>query len=174
MTERGLTPSQTVGPFLAIGLDWPDGPEVVAEGTAGAILVEGTVFDGAGTVVPDALVEIWQAGPDGRFGTPGFGGFGRCATDPDGRFWFRTLRPGAPGDGQAPHIDVTVFARGLMHHLVTRLYLPGEAEANAADPVLTSLPEDARRALVAEPGEPGRLRFDIHLQGPDETPFFAV
>jgi protocatechuate 3,4-dioxygenase alpha subunit len=180
----GTTPSQTVGPFLSIALPWADGPELVAEGTPGAIVISGTVFDGAGEPVPDALIEIWQADPDGRFPHPddprgavsydGFRPFGRCPTDRDGRFWFRTRKPGAVDGEQAPHIDVTVFARGLLRHLVTRLYFPDEAEANAADPALLAL-EGADRKLLTAVAEGGdRLRFDIRLQGEDETPFFAV
>jgi protocatechuate 3,4-dioxygenase alpha subunit len=138
--------------------------------------------DGAGAPVPDGLVETWQADPDGRFPHPddprgaatypGFRNFARATTDDDGRFWFRTLRPG-PVDGQAPHIDVIVFARGLLKHLVTRIYFPNEP-ANADDPALRSLPESERDLLVAVPDGPDRLRFDIRLQGERETPFFEV
>ena len=150
----GITPSQTVGPFLAIGLPWPDGPFVVPEGSAGAITITGRVTDGAGEPVPDALVETWQADPDGRFShpddprgaprepAPGFRGFGRCATSADGSYRIVTLKPGAlpsPGGGtEAPHLDVSVLARGLLDRVVTRIYFPDEAEANAADPVLAS------------------------------------
>jgi protocatechuate 3,4-dioxygenase alpha subunit len=191
----GLTPSQTVGPFLAIGLAWPDGPQVVAAGTAGAIVITGRVLNGAGEPVPDALVETWQAAPDGTFAHPddprtagkpeavGFRGFGRCATDEAGCWEVVTLRPGqvpAPGGGlQAPHLDVSVFARGLLDRVVTRIYFPDEA-ANDADPVLASVSDPARRAtLIARHGdEPGQFRFDIRLQGGGtgrlETVFFDV
>lgn len=171
----GSTPSQTVGPFLAIGLDWPDGPEVVAEGTRGAVILTGRVTDGAGEVVPDGMVEIWHAGTDGALPPSGggFRGFGRSMTDADGTYWFRTVLPGATDDGQAPHVDVMVFARGLLKHLVTRIYLPDEQVANAADPVLQSLDSDERRALTAS-WDDGRLVFDIRLQGDGETPFFEV
>src|SRR6266480_4302205 len=151
-----LTPSQTVGPFLAIGLPWPDGPFVVPEGTAGAITLTGRVFDGAGDLVTDALVETWQAGPDGRFAHPddprgaagpGFRGFGRCPTGPDGSYRIVTLKPGplpSPDGGtEAPHLDVSVFARGLLDRVVTRVYFPDERQANEADPVLASIGDPA-------------------------------
>jgi protocatechuate 3,4-dioxygenase, alpha subunit len=180
----GLTPSQTVGPFLAIGLPWPDGPDVVAAGTPGAIVISGLVLDGARERVPDALVETWQAAPDGSFGRDaGFRGFGRSATDARGRWHVVTLRPGrvtAPGGGlQAPHLDVSVFARGLLDRVVTRIYLPDEEAANAEDPVLASITEAGRRAtLIARPGDAhGQFRFDVQLQGTKgaaETLFFDV
>jgi protocatechuate 3,4-dioxygenase, alpha subunit len=183
-----LTPSQTAGPFLAIGLPWADGPSVVPEGTPGAIAIEGTVRDGAGAPVPDALIETWQAAPDGSFpgdpGAPrpsGFRGFGRCLTDSKGQFRVITLRPGViPGpDGgiQAPHVDVSVFARGLLDRLVTRIYLSDEPAANQTDPVLRSIADPDRRGTliaVARDGRPGEFRFDIRLQGERETVFFDV
>jgi protocatechuate 3,4-dioxygenase, alpha subunit len=170
------TPSQTVGPFFAIELPYAEGPYVVADGTDGAIWLRGRVLDGAGDPIPDALVESWQAGPDGRF-DGAFRGFGRSGTDVEGAWAILTLKPGrvpAPeGGDQAPHVALTIFARGLLHELVTRLYFEDEPEANAADPVLSSLPEDARATLIAA-REDGGYRLDIHLQGPDETVFFAV
>jgi protocatechuate 3,4-dioxygenase alpha subunit len=181
----GSTPSQTVGPFLSIGLPWPDGPDVVPDGTPGAVWLHGVVTDGAGTPLPDALIETWQADPDGRFDhpddprgrVPGFRGFGRCPTDDDGRYAIRTLKPGrvpGPDDtAQAPHVDVSVFARGLLHRVVTRIYFADEAAANATDPVLASVPEPRRATLVATRDARG-YRFDIRLQGDDETVFFAV
>lgn len=182
MTELGTTPSQTVGPFLSIGLSWPDGPDV-ADPQHSGIRIAGRLFDGAGEPVPDGMVEIWQADPNGRFPhpddprgaitCPGFRAFGRCATDEHGRFWFRTLKPGRVDDEQAPHVNVTVFARGLLKHLVTRLYFPDEATANDSDPVLANLGADERAQLVAIDCH-GTLRFDIHLQGEAETPFFAL
>ncbi len=151
-----LTPSQTIGPFLAIGLPWPDGPFVVPEGTPGAITISGLVLDGAGEPVPDALIETWQAAPDGSFAHPddprgpgaawrpgaragsGFRGFGRCPTDGDGRYRIITLRPGAlprpGGRTEAPHIDVSVFARGLLDRVVTRIYFPDEAARQRGRP----------------------------------------
>jgi protocatechuate 3,4-dioxygenase alpha subunit len=177
LRRAGATPSQTVGPFFAIELPYAEGPYVVADGTDGAIWLRGRVFDGAGEPIPDALVESWQAGPDGRF-DGAFRGFGRSATDEDGVWAILTLKPGrvpAPDGGdQAPHVDLTVFARGLLHQLVTRLYFDDEDDANAADPVLSSLPDDGARATLVAAREDGGYRLDIHLQGPDETVFFAV
>ena len=191
MTSQ-LTPSQTIGPFLAIGLPWPDGPFVVPEGAPGAITIAGQVLDGAGEVVPDALIETWQADPDGRFAHPddprgasaapdAFRGFGRCATDEAGRYRIVTLRPGplpCPDGGfEAPHLDVSVFARGLLDRVVTRIYFADEA-TNEADPVLSGITDSQRRATLiatAEPGGPaGAFRFDIRLQGGRETVFFDV
>jgi protocatechuate 3,4-dioxygenase alpha subunit len=171
------TPSQTVGPFFAIELPYAEGPYVVADGTDGAIWLRGRVIDGAGDPIPDALVETWQADPDGRFDSD-FRGFGRSGTDEEGAWAILTLKPGqVPGhDGgvQAPHIDLTIFARGLLHQLVTRLYFADEEEANGADPVLSSLPDDQARATLMAAREDGGYRLDIHLQGPHETVFFAV
>src|SRR5262249_28136434 len=140
--QHGLqqTPSQTVGPFLALGLPWPDGPFVVPEGSAGAVTIAGRGLDGAGDPVPDALVETWQAARDGTFAHPddprgagpawshGFRGFGRSATDLAGRYQIITVKPGPvplpDGRAQAPHLDVSVFARGLLERVVTRIYFP--------------------------------------------------
>jgi protocatechuate 3,4-dioxygenase alpha subunit len=173
----GITPSQTVGPLFAIGLPWPDGPFVVEEGTPGAIWIRGLVTDGQGDPVPDAMIETWQAGPDGRFDHAAFRGFGRCPTDEDGRFGILTLKPGpVPGpDGttQAPHVDLSLFARGLLNRVVTRVYFADEAEANASDPVLGAVDPDARGTLLARPSDDGYV-FDVRLQGADETVFFAV
>jgi protocatechuate 3,4-dioxygenase alpha subunit len=191
MSERlELTPSQTVGPFLHIALPWPDGPDVVPPGTPGTLRIVGRVVDGAGEPVPDGLIETWQADPDGRFAhaddprgaaepsVQGFRGFGRCETDGDGCYEIRTLKPGplpTPDGGvEAPHLDVSVFARGLLDRVVTRLYFPDEAEANEADPVLAAVPAKRRGTLVASAVEPGVLRFDIVLQGADETVFFDL
>ena len=165
------TPPQTVGPFFAIGLPWDDGPDVVPRGAPGAIALHGTVFDGEGAPVPDALVESWQADPTGQFGGD-FRGFGRSGTDAEGRWAILTLKPG-PIPPQAPHVDLAVFARGLLHRVVTRLYFADEEEANAADPVLAGLDEQARATLVARPVDGGH-ELDIHLQGPHETTFFAL
>ena len=184
----GTTPSATVGPYLAIGLTWADGPYAVDEGTPGAIWLRGRVFDGNGDLVPDAMIETWQADPDGFFDhpdapagerRPGFRGLGRSHTvEPAGEYAVLTLKPGRVPDGagglQAPHVDVSVFARGLLDRVVTRIYFADETEANATDPVLASLPDDASRAtLVARPAGDGYV-LDIHLQGDDETVFFAV
>jgi protocatechuate 3,4-dioxygenase alpha subunit len=178
-----ITPSQTVGPFLSLGLTWTDGHLVVPEGTPGAIRISGVLLDGVGAPVPDGVIETWQADPDGRFDHPddprgasgsGFAGFGRCPTDDEGRYRIVTVKPGALGDGQAPHIDVTVLARGLLQHVVTRIYFPDEGEANAADPLLSSLPPERAATLVAAPVDEGELRFDIRLQGAGETVFLQV
>ena len=171
------TPSQTVGPFFAIELPYGDGRYVVPEGTAGAVWLRGRVLDGDGAPVPDALVESWQADPGGRFGGD-FRGFGRAGTDDEGRWAILTLKPGpVPGGSdetpQAPHVDLAIFARGLLHQVVTRLYFGDEAQANDADPVLAGLDEQARGTLVARRGADG-YELDIHLQGPHETTFFAV
>jgi len=174
------TPSQTVGPYLAIGLPWEDGPTVVPEGTPGAVLITGCVYDGAKDPIPDAMIETWQADPDGRFDhpddprgrVPGFRGFGRCPTGPDGRYRILTLLPG-PVQGQAPHIDVSVFARGLLDRVVTRIYFPENVDANAADEVLNSVPAERRHTLIAGKTDEG-YRFDVHLQGEGETVFFDV
>ncbi|MEU4221933.1 protocatechuate 3,4-dioxygenase subunit alpha [Actinoplanes sp. NPDC026623] len=166
------TPAQTVGPYLSIGLTWDEGPLVVPADAPGAVWLRGEIRDGHGEVVKDALVETWQAGPGGEFHPAGFRGFGRCPTDDDGRYAIRTLKPGTI-EAQAPHIEVTVFARGLLHRLMTRVYFADEPAANEADPVLAAVPAGRRATLVAEKSEDG-YRFDITLQGPDETVFFAV
>ena len=182
------TPSQTVGPYYAIGLPWPAGPHAVPEGTPGAIRIRGSVYDGAGAPVPDHLIETWQADPDGRFADlhghggpstlPGFRGFARCGHEGgDGTYEILTVKPGrVPGPGgapQAPHIDVSLLARGLLHRCVTRIYFADEPAANAQDPLLARIPEERRATLLAQPTDDG-YRFDIHLQGPEETVFFAV
>ncbi|WP_019926830.1 protocatechuate 3,4-dioxygenase subunit alpha [Nocardia sp. BMG111209] len=185
MTEQlPTTPSQTVGPYLHIGLDWDRyGRFVVPEGTAGSFRIHGEVFDGAGQRIPDALIETWQADPDGRFDhpddprgrVPGFRGFGRSDTRL-GEYSLHTVHPGVvpgPRGAQAPHLDVSVFARGMLHRVVTRLYFPENEAANAADPVLSSVPVHRRSTLIAT-AEPGGYRFDVHLQGDGETVFFDV
>lgn len=191
-TPPATTPSQTVGPFFGLpgGILWSDGPEVVPQGTPDAIIVHGRLLDGAGEPVPDGLIEIWQADPAGRFDHPddprgagdgtapaGFRGFGRCPTDAEGRFWFRTVAPGPlptpDGLTEAPHLDVTVLARGMLNRVVTRLYFPGEESANATDPVLSTVDDERRHTLIASVSDEG-FRFDIRLQGDDETVFFSV
>lgn len=180
------TPSQTVGPFFRIGLLWDDGPDVVPDGTPNAIWLRGRLLDGAGDPIPDGLVETWQSDQDGRFahdddprGPSGsdFRAFGRGVTDEDGYWGVRTVKPGrvpsVDGALQAPHVLLSVFARGLMNRVVTRLYFGDEPEANGEDPVLGALPDEGRATLVAEPSEDG-YRLDIHLQGPSETVFFAL
>jgi protocatechuate 3,4-dioxygenase alpha subunit len=184
------TPSQTIGPFFHDALIDEDRSELVPPDRPEALRIEGVVCDGAGEPVSDAMVEIWQANRAGRYDDPiddredlpldpeTFSGFGRSGTDDGGRFSFVTVKPGpVPGpDGspQAPHVMVSVFARGLLKRLVTRIYFPDEQEANAADPVLSSIEEpEFRRTLVAH-DEGGVLRFDIHLQGENQTAFFEL
>jgi protocatechuate 3,4-dioxygenase alpha subunit len=168
------TPSQTIGPFFAVMLQWPDGAYVVPEGTPDAFWLRGQVFDGAGDPVPDAVVEVWQADADGRYSTDGFRGFGRSSSDPEGRYAIWTVKPGSARPGSAPYLAMSVFARGLIDRVVTRVYFPDEPDANAADPVLSGITdEEARATLVARHADDG-LRFDIHLQGGNETVFFAI
>lgn len=182
------TPSQTVGPYFAIGLPWDVGPFAVPEGTAGVIKLTGAVYDGDGDPVPDHLLETWQADPEGRFadlhdhGGPslleGFRGFARYGLeDGDGSYEIVTVKPGpVPGPGgviQAPHIDMSVFARGMLNRVVTRIYFADEQAANAADPILARVPPDRRHTLIAQP-IPDGYQFDIRLQGPEETVFFDL
>jgi protocatechuate 3,4-dioxygenase, alpha subunit len=182
------TPSQTVGPYFAIGLPWPEGPSAVSGETPDAIAITGTVYDGDGEPVPDHLIETWQADPAGRFADlhghggaselAGFRGFARYGVeDGDGRYEIVTVKPGpvpaSDGSLQAPHIDVSVFARGMLHRCVTRIYFADEAQANDRDPVLARVPPERRHTLIAEPTADG-YSFDIRLQGSGETVFFAV
>ncbi len=189
MTELALTPSQTTGPFLTIGLlGGPISNRLVDESDPRAIRISGVLLDGAGDPVPDGMVEIWQANASGRYAHPsddreeiplelGFTGFGRSGTDDAGRFEFVTVKPGrvpwVDGRPQAPHLVVGVFARGLLKRVATRTYFPDEQTANAEDPVLLGLEPDERATLVAR-AEDGALRFDIVLQGTGQTTFFAV
>ena len=182
------TTSQTVGPYLHIGLTWLITERLAAAGVAGErVAIEGRVLDGDGQPVNDALIEIWQANSQGKYAhpgdkqakpvEPGFRGFGRSATDDKGAFRFHTIKPGrVPGPGgtlQAPHIAVNVFMRGQLKQLVTRIYFPDDP-ANAVDPVLALVPEDRRPTLIAKKarGKPGVLEWDVILQGRDETVFF--
>lgn len=177
MVELACTPGQTVGPYLHLGLTYPGDNQLVSATYAGAIRLQGTVYDGAGDAVPDALVELWQPGPDGqvarrtgslrRDGT--FSGWGRCATDAAGHYTFSTVMPGAPAERSA-FFSITVFARGLLDRLFTRAYLPGGDLA--ADQLLDSL-ESARRKTLICHAETGGYHFDIHLQGQHETVFLA-
>ncbi len=182
------TPSQTVGPYFAIGLPWADGPHAVDPETPGAITITGTVYDGAGVPIPDHLIETWQADPDGRYADvhgyggasslEGFRGFARYGVEVgDGEYQIVTVKPGqVPEPGgrlQAPHIAVTLMARGMLHRVVTRIYFADEEEANAEDPILALVPPDRRGTLMATPDN-GGYRFDIRLQGPGETVFFDV
>lgn len=186
--------SQTAGPYVHIGCT-PNavglhglyaedlGAVMVRDGAQGErITITGQIFDGTGTPLRDAMVEIWQADAAGKYedGDPAFTGWGRCATDlKTGDYRFDTIKPGAvagPGDTtQAPHISFWIVARGINLGLNTRLYFPGEADANAADPILARIEHRARVAtLMAEETGAGAYRFDIHLQGDKETVFFDV
>ena len=182
------TASQTVGPYLHIGLTWLITDNLAAPGVAGEVItIEGRVTDGDGNPVDDALVEIWQANSHGRYAHPedtgtalleaAFRGFGRVPTTEDGGFRFTTIKPGrvlAPAGGlQAPHINVTVFMRGMLRHLVTRIYFPDDP-ANGEDTVLQSVPATRRETLIARavPGNPSALTWNLRLQGDGETVFF--
>jgi protocatechuate 3,4-dioxygenase alpha subunit len=182
------TPSQTVGPFFKPALIRAGDESIVTDKSRGErITVEGRVLDGDTAPVSDAMIELWQANADGRYDHPEdsqeklidsqFHGFGRAATDERGYFRFYTIKPGAvPGPGnmlQAPHINVSIFARGLLKRLVTRIYFPGE-QLNAADAVLNTIASERRSTLIAHIERPGILRFDIVLQGENETVFFDV
>jgi protocatechuate 3,4-dioxygenase, alpha subunit len=193
MNTHLLTSSQTVGPFFAPALLREDArrnvltrPDTVGE----RIRIEGRVLDGDRVPVPDALIEIWQANAQGRYNhaadqgaaqlDSSFLGFGRSGTAEDGSYWFETVKPGlVPFDSermQAPHICATVFSRGLLNHLVTRLYFEDEP-GNALDPVLQCVPNDRRATLLARREARGTVvvyRFDIVLQGADETAFFNL
>ncbi len=191
------TPSQTIGPYFAYGLTpeqygyaYKDlvGGRLVDEETEGEhIRLVGRVFDGEGKSVDDAMIEIWQADARGRYAHPAdprgtnapFKGLGRVGTgtDPENRFVFETVKPGRVDEKQAPHLNMIVFMRGLLSHVFTRVYFSDEAGANAADPVLASVPEDRRETLIARRAETATgivYRFDIHMQGERETVFFDV
>jgi protocatechuate 3,4-dioxygenase alpha subunit len=189
-TKLIATPGQTVGPFFALGLDRPEWSDLTRRNPHGErITIEGRVLDGDGAAVPDALIELWQANAAGRYDhtddtqadkkiDPNFHGYGRVATDAEGKFKITTIKPGpVPGRGnalQAPHINVAFFARGLLRQLHTRIYFAGEA-ANASDPLLSAIDdEDARQSLIARRGEGGAYRFDIILQGAGETAFLDI
>ena len=182
------TSSQTIGPFGHIGFDWLVIDNLVSPGVTGEkLVVEGRIVDGDGRGVGDAIVEIWPATASGRYAhpedsqdkplEPGFRGFGRVATNDDGRFAFTTIKPGrvpaALGGLQAPHLNVTIFMRGMLKHLFTRIYFPGDP-ANAEDPVLASVPVARRETLVGRPvaGRADAIGWDVILQGAGETVFF--
>lgn len=175
------TPGQTVGPFYGFALPYDGDGDLVPPTHPDAVRFHGRVLDGAGDPVPDALLEMWQAGPDGavvqRAGSLHrdgftFTGWGRAATDNTGHYSFATLRPGPTTPGAAPYLAVTVFARGLLNRLFTRAYLPGDDTALAADPLLASLAPERRATLVATADDRGFV-FDVRLQGEGETVFLT-
>jgi protocatechuate 3,4-dioxygenase, alpha subunit len=183
MAELAYTPGQTVGPFFSLALPYRGDSDLVDDGDAQAVRLHGTVYDGAGDGVPDALVELWQLDGAGRISRRAgslrrdgsvFTGWGRAATDAAGHYTFNTVAPGSASDGRPPFFGIVVFARGLLNGLFTRAYLPG-ADLDT-DPLLAAVAAERRPTLlcVAESasGRPG-YRFDIHLQGPDETVFLA-
>ena len=179
MPELACTPAQTVGPFFHCVLPYPGDNRLVDEAHTGAVRLHGTVYDGAGAGIPDALVELWQPGPDGRVvqqtgslrrDGAAFTGWGRCATDAAGGYGFTTLRPGPPSTGRAAFFAITVFARGLLNRLFTRAYLPDENLA--AEPLLSTLDAARRNTLVCA-ADAGGYRFDIRLQGERETAFLG-
>jgi protocatechuate 3,4-dioxygenase, alpha subunit len=184
------TTSQTVGPFFKIGLQWLNRDNLVGEGVSGErVTIQGRVFDGDGAPVPDAILEIWQANAHGKYDhpedtqekpvEPGFKGYGRVPVNSQGLFRFATIKPGPvpgpEGKEQAPHLVISVFMRGVLRRLVTRIYFPDEPR-NAGDFIL-NLVEPARRStLIAKKtaGGPGALEWNVVLQGPDETVFFDL
>lgn len=188
------TTSQTVGPYLHIGLSGLNCADLTAGLTAldtPPVIIEGRVTDGQGKPVPDGMIEIWQADAQGVYQHPddpryassdatgsGFTGFGRLPTEPDGSFRITTIKPGrvAGPDGtlQAPHLVVSLFMRGLLKHLSTRMYFPDEAQANQQDWILQQVPAARRATLVAQAGDNGTLRWNVNLQGAGETVFFDI
>jgi protocatechuate 3,4-dioxygenase, alpha subunit len=174
------TPSQTVGPFFGYALPYEGGPDVAPPWHPSAIRFHGTVYDGAGDPVPDAVIEIWHADAAGlpiqrrgSFARDGHTvtGFGRAAVDRDGHYAFTTIKPGAMVPMSAPYVLVTVFARGVLHHLFTRAYFDDEPGANAVDPLLGRVGSDRRDTLIAVSDGDRSYRFDIRLQGDGETVF---
>jgi len=183
-----LTPFQTVGPFFAICLGEPGRAELATNGALGRrIIIEGTVFDGSGALVPDALVEIWQANAAGRYAhpedeqekpiDPNFSGYGRAPTDDAGHFEIETIMPGrvpGPDDSlQAPHLLLGILARGILTRLVTRMYFEDEPSTKE-DPILALVPARRRETLLARRVRDGVYHFDLRLQGDGETVFFDV
>ncbi|MDQ0616124.1 protocatechuate 3,4-dioxygenase alpha subunit [Arthrobacter globiformis] len=179
-TKLVPTPGQTVGPFYGYALPYEKDRELLAPGSAGSIRLQGTVYDGAGHPIPDAILEIWQPDAEGnivhRTGSLvrdgyTFTGFGRSSVGNSGVYTFTTVNPGPTEPGAAPFISVVIFARGLMNRLFTRVYLPENEEALAKDPLLSSLDPERRRTLIARRDADGGLTWDIRLQGEGETVF---
>ncbi len=176
------TPGQTIGPFYGYALPFEKDNELVSQANPRSVRLHGVITDGKGEVIPDALLEIWQADEhgnvvsrDGSLVRDGytFTGWGRVAVDNVGHYTFTTVNPGATEAGKAPFIMLTVFARGLLNRLFTRIYLPEDTEALANDPLLASLGEAERATLIAAREDDGSLRFDIRLQGENETVFLS-
>jgi protocatechuate 3,4-dioxygenase alpha subunit len=180
MSKLTPTPGQTVGPFFGYALPYAKDRELLPPGSPGTIRLQGTVYDGAGHPIPDAILEIWQADADGnvphhtgslvRDGYT-FTGFGRTAVGNTGTFTFTTVNPGPTEAGAAPFIAVAVFARGLMNRLFTRVYLPEDEAALSRDRLLSSLDPERRRTLIARRDPDGGLSWDVRLQGDGETVF---
>jgi protocatechuate 3,4-dioxygenase alpha subunit len=185
MSLRAST-SQTIGPYLRIGLEWMQIEDLAPKGVAGEpVSIRGRVIDADGKPVNDAAVEAWQANSHGRYASPedkqdkpleaAFRGYGRSLTDENGAFRFNTIKPGrVPGPGgklQAPHLNITIFMRGLLKHLQTRLYFPDDP-ANAEDPVLALVPAERRQTLIARRTGDSTLEWNVVLQGRNETVFF--
>jgi protocatechuate 3,4-dioxygenase alpha subunit len=180
MSTDAITPGQTVGPFFGFALPYPEGNLLVPPHHPDAVRLHGFVRDGDGQPVPDALLEIWQADRDGRPGhRPGslhrdgntFTGWGRSATDATGHYSFSTVEPSRAEGGPA-FIGLTVFARGLLHRLFTRIYLPAQPDLTS-DPFLLSLPDERRATLIADRDAADSLRFVVHFQGARETVFLS-
>jgi protocatechuate 3,4-dioxygenase alpha subunit len=174
------TPGQTVGPFYGYALPFEKDNELLAPGSPGATRLQGTVYDGAGQTVPDAILEIWQPDAEGRVVQKTgslvrngytFTGWGRGSVDYTGIYTFTTVNPGPTAFGAAPFISVVIFARGLTNRLFTRIYLPENEEALARDPLLSSLDPERRKTLIARRDADGGLTWDVHLQGEGETVF---
>jgi len=195
--KHGQTPSQTAGPYFAYGLTpqqygyqgkGPADTNLRVDGIKGEpIRIEGRVFDGEGVAIDDAMLEIWQADPDGIYpGGPGkhgdntaFAGFGRVGTgaDPDNRYFFDTIKPGRVDGHQAPHLNLIVFMRGMLTHAFTRIYFSDESDANKTDPALALVPADRRETLIAQRDDSSGVvvyRLDLHMQGKQETVFFEI
>lgn len=185
------TPSQTVGPFYSYaltpqqsGYDFKSitSPTLATEDTPGEkITLRGTIYDGNGDIIRDAMIEIWQADADGKYISPQtvpggdiFTGFGRCDSETNAEFYFETIKPGSIADGHAPHINMIVFMRGMLSHAFTRIYFADEMNANEQDAVYCSVPEERRCTLIASKDEDGNYQFDLHMQGDNETVFFDV
>ncbi len=188
MTPPACT-SQTVGPYFAIGMNLLLAPDLAGPNAQGErFQLEGRVLDSNRKAIPDAMLEIWQANAAGKYAhvedtqdkalDADFRGFGRAATNQDGHFRFTSIKPGPVagphGTTQAPHLEVSVFMRGLLIRLTTRVYFADEGAANALDPILNLVPAARRETIIAKQAEPGVLHWDVLMQGDDETVFFDI